>query len=40
MASLAGLSGVANLSAYVAGKAGIIGLTKSPRSTTPTRASG
>jgi NAD(P)-dependent dehydrogenase (short-subunit alcohol dehydrogenase family) len=28
MASLAGLNGVANLSAYVAGKAGIIGLTK------------
>src|SRR3984885_5148285 len=28
MASLAGLTGVANLAAYVAGKAGIIGLTK------------
>jgi NAD(P)-dependent dehydrogenase (short-subunit alcohol dehydrogenase family) len=28
MASLAGLNGVANLAAYVAGKAGIIGLTK------------
>ena len=28
MASIAGLSGVANLAAYVAGKAGIIGLTK------------
>ena len=28
MASLAGLTGVANLSAYVAGKAGIIGLTR------------
>ncbi|MDR0345061.1 MAG: SDR family oxidoreductase [Nocardiopsaceae bacterium] len=28
MASLAGLQGVANLAAYVAGKAGIIGLTK------------
>src|SRR6202007_713860 len=28
MASVAGLSGVSNLAAYVAGKAGIIGLTK------------
>jgi NAD(P)-dependent dehydrogenase (short-subunit alcohol dehydrogenase family) len=28
MASLAGLNGIANLAAYVAGKAGIIGLTK------------
>jgi NAD(P)-dependent dehydrogenase (short-subunit alcohol dehydrogenase family) len=28
MASLAGVTGVANLAAYVAGKAGIIGLTK------------
>jgi NAD(P)-dependent dehydrogenase (short-subunit alcohol dehydrogenase family) len=28
MASLAGMQGVANLAAYVAGKAGIIGLTK------------
>src|SRR5207247_4168962 len=28
MASLGGLTGVANLAAYVAGKAGIIGLTK------------
>ena len=40
MASVAGVNGTANLAAYVAGKAGIIGRPRSPRSTTPTRASG